>query len=395
MLLFHEIWYQLRNKGRSALLVLAAAALCGCMAFYVGNIRSTQKAMNSLSQTIPVGVQVTDHSASRSTMLTIPSKAVDALEAAEVHGLLCTAEAVGARSGEARAQDPFAGGDTTIMAANSGEALKIAMEVPEGFFSSGEAQCILSSLYSEEARVSVGDTVTLSIYSVARGDLGNIYTPVGEAALTVAGIYQTDAALSRPTDMYVPVGWLRAFFEENEKSFSYASCSALLNDPKELNSFKAALPTVGLMPPALESKVGYAGDSIVVDDELFIKTAGKLKQNLHAFQMFLLPVFGLILGLATLLPFLILRNSRREMAVAVSLGRSKMKIELSYFLLLLLADAAGCLLVLPAALAVGQVSFVVLLEMFGIFLLTAMLGAALALLLLLRFDAMELLTKVD
>lgn len=50
---------------------------------------------------------------------------------------------------------------------------------------------------------------------------------------------------------------------------------------------------------------------------------------------------------------------------------------------------------MPFALLIGQLSFTALIMIFGIFLITAMLGAALALLLILRFDAMKLLTKVD
>lgn len=343
MFILTEIKRQLfRYKGRSILLVLAAAALCGCMAFYIGNIQSTQAALDNLSQSIPVGVQVTNHSTSRSTRLTIPAKAVDALTAAEVHGLLCTAEAAGAQSKDAKVQDPFVGGDTTIVAANSSKALENAVEVPEGFFSSEKGQCVLSSFYCEKARLKTGEQITLLLYSVIRNDLGNTYISVGEATLTVAGIYQADAGIGRPVDMYVPVEWLRAFFEENGKPFSYTSCSAILDDPKKLNDFKEALPSMGFMQPSPEAKSSYTGDTMVVDDEIFIKTAGKLKRNLQTFQTFLVPMFGLVMGLTALLSFLILRNSRKEMAISISLGQSRFKIELTYFLIMLLTDMVGC-----------------------------------------------------
>ena len=397
MFLWTEIkWQMIRNKGRNILLALAAAALCGCMVFYLGNIRSTEAALDNLSQSIPVEVQVTNHASSRSTLLKISSKQVDALEAAGVHEFLCTAEAAGAWSGEAKRQEPFAGGDTTVIAANSTAALTPAAEVPEGFFASHDGQCVLSSFFSKKANVTTGDQIILSLYSVARSDLGNTYVPVGEAALTVAGIYQADAGISRPVDMYVPVKWLRSFFEENGKDFTYTSCAAKLDDPKELNGFKAALPAMGFMAPdPAAAKSSYTGDTLAMDDELFIKTAGKMKRNLRTFQIFLLPAFGLIFGLIVLLSFLILRNSRREMAVALSLGRPRYKIGLTYFCVTLFTDLFGIACILPAALFVIQLPFLTLLMIFSVFLSVALCGAALSLWILLRFDAMELLTKVD
>ena len=49
MFIFTEIRYQLlRNRSRSLLLAAISALLCGCIAFYLGNILSSQRALWSM-----------------------------------------------------------------------------------------------------------------------------------------------------------------------------------------------------------------------------------------------------------------------------------------------------------------------------------------------------------
>ena len=58
----------------------------------------------------------------------------------------------------------------------------------------------------------------------------------------------------------------------------------------------------------------------VVDDQLFIETAEKLEQNLKVLRWFLAPFFALVIVLVTLVTFLLLRSTRRDMAISLSLG---------------------------------------------------------------------------
>lgn len=67
-----DIYYQLfRRKGRTLLSVGLAALLCGCMAFYLGSIRSSQEALDSLAENIPVAVRVVNRDASKEDELFI------------------------------------------------------------------------------------------------------------------------------------------------------------------------------------------------------------------------------------------------------------------------------------------------------------------------------------
>ena len=49
MLMFVQVKYQLRSRGRSVLVLCIAALLAACMAFYVGNIGVNKAALQSLS----------------------------------------------------------------------------------------------------------------------------------------------------------------------------------------------------------------------------------------------------------------------------------------------------------------------------------------------------------
>ena len=59
MLMFVQVKYQLRIRGRSVLGLCIAALLAACMAFYVGTIGVNKAALQSLSDSVPVTVRIT------------------------------------------------------------------------------------------------------------------------------------------------------------------------------------------------------------------------------------------------------------------------------------------------------------------------------------------------
>lgn len=130
-------------------------------------------------------------------------------------------------------------------------------------------------------------------------------------------------------------------------------------------------------------------------DGLFIKTAGELKQNLEVFDSFLLPFFGLIIGMITLVTFLVLRGSRREMAIASSLGRQKSMNAASQFFGAIIAELAGCAVALPVMCLAVDLLPLTAVAVAGVYMACACVGTGIALWFILRFDTLALLTKVD
>ncbi len=167
-----------------------------------------------------------------------------------------------------------------------------------------------------------------------------------------------------------------------------------------LNDFKASLDELGFTQPFKIQKFGEWGDNydrsegaaIMMDDEDFIKTAEKLGETIQQFQIFLFPFFGVVVGLVTLSIFLVLRGARRDMAISCSLGRPKGLIGAANLLAALGAELIGSLLVLPVMILLLGIPSGTALVVCLAFLACALVGDLAALCLLLRFDALSMLT---
>lgn len=150
MLMFVQVKYQLRSRGRSVLVLCIAALLAACMAFYVGNIGVNKAALQSLSDSVPVTVRITSRNGAKTAGLNIEAKPFDHLKEGGVHDVRCTVVAAGAFSPEVRAQEMFLGGDTIVRAGNSLEALELSadnLHFADGqsaaFLSDDSAQCVI------------------------------------------------------------------------------------------------------------------------------------------------------------------------------------------------------------------------------------------------------------
>lgn len=395
--MFVQVKYQLRSRGRSVLVLCIAALLAACMAFYVGNIGVNKAALQSLSDSVPVTVRITSRNGAKTAGLNIEAKPFDHLTEAGVHDVRCTAVAAGAFSTEVRAQEMFLGGDTIVRAGNSLEALELSadnLHFADGqsaaFLSGDSAQCVIGEDYAERTGLHPGDTLSLEIYTVRQSMNGTIYQMIGDAALEIIGTHSAPGG----ADVILPVNFLRTEAETAGVSFLYDSCSALVDDSTHLKDFKAEMQKYFMdINPSAEDP--NAGDALSVEDELFVKTASRLRQNIALFQSMLVPFFALIIGLVVLTTFLTMRSTRRDMAIARSLGVSKWRCAAPNFISTVLLDMLGCAVILPILSAALHIPALSAHAIFGLFTLCAALGTAAALLCLLRFDTLTLLTQVD
>ena len=400
-MIVNELLYQLRKKGQTAILIGAAALLIGCMTFYLGNIQATRAALSNLSESMPVTVTVTSRDGSRTGGLCIDTKRFETLTSAGVHDVRCHSSFAAAFGDEAKAEEPFNGGDTSIAGGNSVQALGLDPETlrfepgfDASFFSGADNYALVGESYAEKFDLRPGDTVTLPVYLVEWGAGNNLnYAPVGEISLQIIGVCPSEGAVDDAIAFFMPVAAMREMTERAGVDFCYQSLSCVLDEPMNLTEFKHALPAMGFLEPNPSGYVTYSGDTVVLDDEMFIKTAGRLQQNLILFQTMLIPFLCLILLLSLLTVFLTLRSSRREMAVSLSLGQTRGAIVLKYLLFVLVVDLLASVLMFPVICLAAGLSPITAFAVCGIFFITMLLGGCLALLLLLRFEPMELLTK--
>ena len=124
---FREALLQLtRNRGRSMIMVFVSLLLCGCIAFYLGNITSSEQALASINESTPAILNICNAFGETRENLTIPTVYVDLLTASGgLRDMELTCQAAGAFSQEARDVDQrcFNGGDTELLGINRPEAM--------------------------------------------------------------------------------------------------------------------------------------------------------------------------------------------------------------------------------------------------------------------------------
>lgn len=394
-------WQLFRNKGRTVILLLASAMLAGCMAFYLGNIRANEEAIDRLAQVTTVTVEVTNATGEMSSGLNIATTQHDNFMANEyMENFFTGARAAGAYSEKARREDPFKGGDADISAINNRNAIwspDYVFTFMEGYdesiFSGDQPLCLVDEAFAEENGIAVGDEISLPVYLHIYEQGGVIrYDPLGDCTLKVVG---TNHSAEYPKAFLVPVAWLRKVADERNVKFYYNNLTGDLKDPRQLNHFKSGIYDMAFLEPNPEARDEFGGATICVQDEQYVSAAETLGQNVVLFRQFLVPFFALIIGLIVLAIFLIMRSSRRDMAIASSLGRPMALSALSNFLAAFAAEAVGCLLILPGIIWLAGLSVGGSLLICGAFLLCACVGDCLALALILRFDAFTLLTAAE
>ena len=403
MFLLTEVKYQLlRNKGRSILLALIAALLTGTMAFYVGNIQSNEIALNTLGDNLPVKAQIVNLAGTDSGGLMIPAPRFDTFTEEGIREVYCTAMGSGAFSPEIRAIPDFPEGDTVVLGANSLEATPLTEslftfeEGADGSFLAGDAPlCALDSDYARSHQVSIGDEISLPIYLFQSG-VG--YEKLAEeAAFRVVATYVPPGKQNNTFSMLIPVQWMRSRAESlGNVVFCYDSCMVVLDDPLHgLNAFKEGLAEKGFAVVDSSAWLSDIGEAVVMQDETFIKTVGELEQNLMVYRRFLIPFFGVIVLLVTLSVFLVLRSNQQNLAISVSLGRSKPQTGMVSFMAVLLLSVLGCLAAFVVMLFGLGIAPIEGLLICGIFLACSCIGSIVALIFLLRFNPIELLTKTE
>ncbi len=237
----------------------------------------------------------------------------------------------------------------------------------------------------------LGDKFHLE-FSVPDVDAGAVMK-VGGYSVTLIATYPGERDTVRAV---MSADWLRnvAGLSLPDNMFRYSSFAAVIEEPGELNEYKAALERMGFHERSAVADPGIEWDAVSMDDERYIRTSGELRESLELYLMFLAPFFGLVTSIMAMVTFLSPRSCR-QIAITSSLGRPKFLNAAAHFCSTVLVQFAGCLLamlILSLALDLPpwQAGLVI-----GAFSMCAAGGTALALLFLFRFDTLTLLTKEE
>lgn len=400
MFLVREIFRSFRRRKVQSLLLLGTGILLfSFLGIYWGNIRGNQKTIKALSHTMPVYVQIINRDGSQEIGLEITSGQMDALLQAGVKNPVYTAQA-GGNIDPAGDQEPVKVCDTIITAANTMEALSVGEKdisflesYGPDFLQTDQPWCLINEKYGAQHKISPGDEIELTLYGIKYDSQGlsSKFQKIGKARLLVIGTLQNEER-----DMVLPADWMRGFAEEQGKDFYYDSARAQLKDPMKLNEFKEKMENSMFLEQNSSAGGSRRGDTLLVQDTLFISTAEQISQNLKLLEALFLPFCLLLALLLVTASFLILRSRRMELAIKAILGRSKAAVMGALFLENWGIQGMGCVLAVPVLYLLTDLEDgKQLLELWLLFLGGSGAANLLALGLLCRFDIMGLLTKID
>lgn len=415
MLLLLEIKRNILRAPVRTLITACLAALLVCsIAFYLRNIEATQDALDDLSVQMPVQARIMTPDGSSHRNLRISTETFDALAAQDVRDVLCTsAFSFSLQSVDGRQND----GAMRVHAANAIASLD-GLD-PEDFtyldgwdnefLLANSPVCAIESSFAREHGIELGSDIVASVclisYNERAADDAGKLIEIAAPSITVVALFDgKHTQMQGGWNACAPVGWLRSVTEAAMDSegkpvkFYYDSASAYLKNPRELNQFKAGMNERGvyeMSPLRRRDSSLMIGDTLFVDDEMYIKNSSELIENLATFHSFQLPFFGVVVTIIALITFLSLRSYRRDIAIASSLGRQKLLNAAAPFFSTLIIQMLGCISALAGiGLTLGLTPPLAGIIM-GCFMLCAIGGTVVALLFLFRFDTLSLLTKTD
>lgn len=391
----------LGKKSQSLLQMGLACLLLLCLELYMGNIQSNQTALWQAGQELPVEVKVVSTDGSQDVGIRIEENKLEGLLDAGVKNPVYSVQIAG-NVDPVNQVEPVKACDTSLYGVNSLEGFSFVEEdsftfapgYDQDFVEGQKAICAISTSYAATYGIELGDSLDLPVYSIEYDRTGYSFQfgSLGTVSLKVVGIFQERAGGQSVVNGIVPIGWVHGLFEENSVPFFYHSFQGLVEHPLELNGFKSAVEKLGfreINPTAADPRTGNA---LEIQDRVFRETAERLMANIQIFQRFA-PAFCVLIGaLVMVTTFFILRSTRREIAIASALGKPLLqsggKLLLEHLLLTLVGSGIA---VAFSAVFLGAAAIKIGLVFVGV----SVVGSMGAVVLVCRFNVLEILTKQE
>lgn len=339
----YRIKYAVRNKGRSLLLILISFIFISFIFIYLDSIDGNYRALENLGEQIPVAMCLTDVSGIRQQGLRIREKTADNLEQLDVKDKVLTAESYGnvSRGGQDKEKISVyltASNDASAFLLEP-ESLSVSMEEFETMLSEDAGVCLLSKEYAEERGLNCqpGDTLELNLYSGKYDEIGQVdgFEKVTSTQIEIGGFFQGrvyDSIMAEEPNVICSAEWLRGQYAAAGKPFYYSSARGVIGNPMELNAWKEKARKLSFFPMDTQKPEDIAQIALSVDDRNYIQTASKIKKNIEILQIFVIPVFVLLILLEALIFFLSIHNQKRDIFLMRCLGMKRFEIILQLLL---------------------------------------------------------------
>lgn len=262
----------------------------------------------------------------------------------------------------------------------------------ESFFSSGEPVCLVPQYRFENQGFSAGGKVHVQFFT----SNGKSVYPGVEMDLTIAGTYRDAGGITPDAGMVCPYKTLRRVMKESKLNFWPSQAYLTIPDPGNLNGVKALLQELEIEPVnAGLSSNAWFGKTATINDSVYIGSAEPTQRTLALLRSLYPAVFAAVALIALLASYLLMQSRREEIALQRSMGAGAGRV----FWLCFGESACLCLLgaaiaAALSALALGTPPLALGLPLLG-YMAFYLLGAGLAVLLMLRVDVLAVLAAAE
>ena len=217
--------------------------------------------------------------------------------------------------------------------------------------------CIVSTAFIEEYDLKLGDTVDITVSDgnaywgktvriigayVKQGSADNIYAPLSSYHVTEKEYIKVDGIrYTHYTDISASVVFSRDLDSGILHKLTFSSFSFKMQGAENLGRFKDYLYTHGYSEV---NKMRGARSVISIEDKMFHATERAMSQRLWYMEKIFPVLFVLIELLAALIPFILIKLRRRELALMRVQGAAKRTAFFSLFYEQLMLCATGVII---------------------------------------------------
>lgn len=373
-------------------------------------LETNLRQLETLPEAIPVDARISNLNGTLQSEMMIRQSVIDLLEQSKcVADLDYTSELSGTIGSMAEEEATDAGAFLFPLCIGVNRAEACADLSPkEAVFAQGvgpevlagaEPVCVMRKQELSDQGLALGDRVQMTLFSISypHDNAMKGYRLLGEYEVTIVGSFDPSLRKdsSRAVQVVFPIGWLQTIYTKKDIPFFADSAHFRVAHPLELNLFKEEMHQLGLLPVISQANATQRGTSLTVNDETFIKTATRLKENI-ALQKMLMPFIAILVGLlGFVVSYLLLQSRRPEIAILRSLGVSQRSCFVQLLLESAILELSGSLLGVVAASLLVNLDVALGLAVVVPFFAVYMAGTAVALILLGRFSVMQVLTALD
>jgi cell division protein FtsX len=389
-----------RQPRKSSLVLALCAVMVGFLCLYAGNIQTNRDQLAALPKTIPVTAYISNLNGSRNIGLQIKGALIEQIEVSGLAAdMVCTVQ-MAANFAPETPEERIRPKKIKLVGINNLAAYpSVQMNGDTDLFKGLDTRCIVNLHFMEKNDLHIGDKIKLDMYRCVYDSwmIGTLrYEHLAMRTLKIAGGFESAATEEQTVipDIIVPFEWVKTVFTEREVDFYADSTSFIVKDPVLLNEFKAKMKELNLLQVNPQVADMVSGDTLVINDETYIRSARSLQDNLRLLILCSPLLIAVTLFIGFVISNIMIQSRRSEFAVMRSLGVKKVSCLTVYLIESVIVAIIGAFIGAFTLMLTG-VPVITGLITLAVFLAAYMLGVLTAVQLLGRVSVITMLTKTD